>query len=172
MRTLKFQPPEPGKDIYLNIDIRLQLKAQELLAGRRGAIVMMDPNTGAILAMESSPSYDPNLFVTGISSANYSALLNDPARPLVNRTTQGIYAPASTVKPMMAVMGLNEGPSPPTTATSAAPASPSLAPPRSFATGAAGVTAGSTSTAPSKCRRIPTSTISPTGSASTRSTAT
>ncbi|KAL8188385.1 UNVERIFIED_CONTAM: hypothetical protein K2H54_000161 [Gekko kuhli] len=109
VRTLKFQPPEPGKDIYLNIDIRLQLKAQELLAGRRGAIVMIDPNTGAILAMESSPSYDPNLFVTGISSANYSALLNDPARPLVNRTTQGIYAPASTVKPMMAVMGLNEG---------------------------------------------------------------
>ena len=109
VRTLKFQPPEPGKDIYLNIDIRLQLKAQQLLAGRRGAIVMMDPNTGALLAMESSPSYDPNLFVTGISSANYSALLNDPARPLVNRTTQGIYAPASTVKPMMAVMGLNEG---------------------------------------------------------------
>ncbi|EGX6953395.1 penicillin-binding protein 2 [Aeromonas hydrophila] len=109
VRTLKFQPPEPGKDIYLNIDIRLQLKAQELLAGQRGAIVMMDPKTGAILALESSPSYDPNLFVTGISGANYSALLNDPARPLVNRTTQGIYAPASTVKPMMAVMGLNEG---------------------------------------------------------------
>lgn len=109
VRTLKFQPPIPGKDIYLNIDIRMQLKAQQLLGGQRGAIVMMDPSTGAIIAMESSPSYDPNLFVTGISSANYSALLNDPARPLVNRTTQGIYAPASTVKPMMAVMGLNEG---------------------------------------------------------------
>ena len=91
--------PEPGRDIYLNIDIRLQLKAQELLAGRRGAIVMMEPNTGAILAMESSPSYDPNLFVTGISSANYSALLNDPARPLVNRTTQGIYAPPPPSSP-------------------------------------------------------------------------
>lgn len=109
VRTLKFQPPEPGKDIYLNIDIRLQLRAQQLLAGRRGAIVMMEPKTGAILAMESSPSYDPNLFVTGISTANYSGLLNDPARPLVNRTTQGIYAPASTVKPLMSVMGLNEG---------------------------------------------------------------
>ncbi len=109
VRTLKFQPPIPGKDIYLNIDVRMQLKAQQLLAGQRGAIVMMDPRTGAIIAMESSPSYDPNLFVTGISSANYSALLNDPARPLVNRTTQGIYAPASTVKPMMSVMGLNEG---------------------------------------------------------------
>ncbi|MGL5536079.1 MAG: penicillin-binding protein 2, partial [Aeromonas veronii] len=109
VRTLKFQPPIPGKDIYLNIDVRMQLKAQQLLAGQRGAIVMMDPKTGAILALESSPSYDPNLFVTGISSANYSALLNDPARPLVNRTTQGIYAPASTVKPMMSIMGLNEG---------------------------------------------------------------
>ncbi len=109
VRTLKFQPPIPGKDIYLNIDVRMQLKAQQLLAGQRGAIVMMDPRTGAIIAMESSPSYDPNLFVTGISSANYSALLDDPARPLVNRTTQGIYAPASTVKPMMSVMGLNEG---------------------------------------------------------------
>lgn len=109
VRTLKFQPPEPGKDIYLNIDIRLQLRAQQLLGGRRGAIVMMEPKTGAILAMESSPSYDPNLFVTGISTTNYSGLLNDPARPLVNRTTQGIYAPASTVKPLMSVMGLNEG---------------------------------------------------------------
>lgn len=109
VRTLKFQPPIPGKDIYLNIDIRLQLYAQQQLAGRRGAIVMMDPRSGAILAMESSPSYDPNLFVTGISNANYSGLLNDPARPLVNRTTQGIYSPASTIKPLMAVMGLNEG---------------------------------------------------------------
>ena len=109
VRTLKFQPPIPGKDIYLNIDIRMQLKAQQLLAGQRGVIVMMDPKTGAIIAMESSPSYDPNLFVTGISNNNYSALLNDPARPLVNRTTQGIYAPASTIKPMMSVMGLNEG---------------------------------------------------------------
>lgn len=109
VRTLKYQPPIPGKDIYLNIDIRMQLRAQQLLGGQRGAIVMMDPNSGAIIAMESSPSYDPNLFVSGISGANYAQLLNDPARPLVNRTTQGIYAPASTVKPMLAVMGLNEG---------------------------------------------------------------
>lgn len=130
VRTLKFQPPIPGKDIYLNIDVRMQLKAQQLLAGQRGAIVMMDPKTGAILALESSPSYDPNLFVTGISSANYSALLNDPARPLVNRTTQGIYAPASTVKPMMSIMGLNEGPLPRATAISAARASPFPVPPK------------------------------------------
>ncbi len=109
IRTLKYQPPVAGKDIYLNIDIRLQMKAQELLAGRRGGLVLMDPRDGAVLALASSPSYDPNLFVRGIGSKEYSALLNDPARPLINRTSQGGYAPASTVKPLLAVMGLNEG---------------------------------------------------------------
>ncbi|MGL5948851.1 MAG: penicillin-binding protein 2 [Aeromonas sp.] len=109
VRTLKYQAPVPGRDVYLNLDIRMQLKAQQLLGGQRGAIVMMDPNDGAIIAMESSPSYDPNLFVTGISVPAYKALLNDPARPLLNRTTQGLYSPASTVKPMLSVMGLNEG---------------------------------------------------------------
>ena len=62
-----------------------------------------------MLALASSPSYDPNLFVRGISSKEYSALLHDPARPLINRTSQGGYAPASTVKPLLAIMGLNEG---------------------------------------------------------------
>ena len=71
--------------------------------------MMLDPNTGAVLAMESSPSYDPNLFVNGISTIDYDALLQDKNRPLINRTTQGIYAPGSTVKPMLAIMGLNEG---------------------------------------------------------------
>ncbi|MCD8547973.1 MAG: penicillin-binding protein 2 [Aeromonadaceae bacterium] len=109
IRTLKYQPPVAGKDIYLNVDIRLQQKAQRLLAGRRGGIVLMDPRDGSVLALESSPSYDPNLFVRGISSRDYSALLNDPARPLINRTSQGGYAPASTVKPLLSIMGLNEG---------------------------------------------------------------
>ncbi|GAA4500471.1 penicillin-binding protein 2 [Pseudaeromonas paramecii] len=109
IRTLKYQPPVAGQDIYLNVDIRLQQKAQQLLAGRRGGIVLMDPRDGSVLALESSPSYDPNLFVRGISSRDYSALLNDPARPLINRTSQGGYAPASTVKPLLSIMGLNEG---------------------------------------------------------------
>ena len=109
IRTLKYQPPVAGKDIYLSLDLRLQRKAQELLAGRRAGLVLMDPKTGAVLALASSPSYDPNMFVRGIRTKEYSTLLNDPARPLINRVSQGGYAPASTVKPLLAVMGLNEG---------------------------------------------------------------
>jgi penicillin-binding protein 2 len=109
IRTLRYQPPVAGQDIFLTIDIRLQQKAQQLLMGQRAGLVLMEPSTGAILAMVSSPSYDPNLFVRGIRSKEYSALLNDPARPLINRVTQGGYAPASTIKPLLAVMGLNEG---------------------------------------------------------------
>lgn len=109
IRTLKYQPPVPGSDIYLNIDIRLQQRAQQLLAGKRGAVVMMTPRDGRVLALMSNPSYDPNLFVHGISGPDYRALLENPNRPLINRASQGIYAPASTVKPMLSVMGLNEG---------------------------------------------------------------
>ncbi|GAA3536548.1 penicillin-binding protein 2 [Zobellella aerophila] len=109
IRTLKYQPPIAGSDIYLNIDIRLQAHAQQLLAGKRGAVVLMRPQDGQVLAIMSSPSYDPNLFVHGISGPDYRGLLNDPNRPLINRASQGVYAPASTVKPMLAIMGLNEG---------------------------------------------------------------
>lgn len=70
---------------------------------------MTDPRTGGILAMVSMPSYDPNLFVDGISSKDYSGLLNDPNTPLVNRATQGVYPPASTVKPYVAVSALSAG---------------------------------------------------------------
>lgn len=109
IRTLKYQPPVAGKDITLTLDIKLQQKAQQLLAGNRAGLVMMDPKNGAVLAMVSSPSYDPNMFVRGIRNKEYADLLNDPSRPLVNRVSQGAYAPASTVKPLLAVMGLNEG---------------------------------------------------------------
>lgn len=109
IRTLRFEPPVPGKDLYLNLDLDLQIKAQELLAGQRGSIVAMDPNDGGILALASAPTYDPNLFVRGISSKNYNALLHSPDRPLINRSTQGRYPPASTVKPFLALVGLEEG---------------------------------------------------------------
>lgn len=109
LRTLKYNPPTHGRDITLTIDIRLQYYAQELLDGKKGAIVAIEPATGGILAFYSNPSYDPNLFVRGISSRDYNALLYNPDRPLINRVTQGGYAPASTIKPLMAVMGLNEG---------------------------------------------------------------
>ncbi|MCK5820151.1 MAG: penicillin-binding protein 2, partial [Psychromonas sp.] len=91
IRTLEFTPPIPGKDIKLNIDIKLQLKAQELLGNRRGSIIVMNVKTGAILSLISSPSYDPNLFVHGISSKKYKALLESRDRPLINRATQGRY---------------------------------------------------------------------------------
>ncbi|MGF1836636.1 penicillin-binding protein 2 [Photobacterium sanguinicancri] len=123
IRTLKYVPPIPGKDIKLNLDIDLQLFVKEQLTVRskdpetgkeivkykRGSIVVMDPRDSAVIAMVSSPSYDPNLFVHGISGPKYRALLNDINRPLVNRVTLGIYPPASTVKPMIAVAALTEG---------------------------------------------------------------
>ncbi|MEE1672633.1 penicillin-binding protein 2 [Agarivorans aestuarii] len=109
IRTMKIVPPIPGKDLYLNVDIRLQLEAQRLLAGRRGSAVLLDAKTSGVLAMVSSPSYDPNLFVNGISSKNYNKLLNSTDRPLINRATKGVYPPASTVKPQLAVMGLELG---------------------------------------------------------------
>ncbi|MFV8404741.1 penicillin-binding protein 2 [Vibrio harveyi] len=109
IRTLKYVPPVPGKDIVLNLDINLQLYVHQLLDGRRGSAVVLDPRDNGVLAMVSSPSYDPNAFVHGISGKAYRALLNDKNRPLVNRTTLGIYPPASTVKPFIAVAALEEG---------------------------------------------------------------
>ncbi|USD59837.1 penicillin-binding protein 2 [Vibrio sp. SCSIO 43140] len=109
LRTLKFVPPVPGKDIVLNLDIVLQLKVHKLLDGRRGSAIILDPSDNGVLAMVSSPSYDPNAFVNGISGKGYRALLEDKNRPLVNRATLGIYPPASTVKPFIAVGALQEG---------------------------------------------------------------
>jgi penicillin-binding protein 2 len=109
IRTLKYVPPIPGKDIVLNLDIDLQLYVYSLLDSRRGSAVVLDPKDNGILAMVSSPSYDPNAFVHGISGRAYNALLQDSDRPLVNRTTLGIYPPASTVKPFIAVAALQEG---------------------------------------------------------------
>lgn len=108
IRTLKIVPPEPGQDIYLTLDLKLQQKAVELLTGLRGSIVAIDPRDGGVLAMVSSPSYDPNQFVQGINNKDYSSLLNDKSRPLINRATQGQYAPASTIKPHLALLGLDE----------------------------------------------------------------
>lgn len=108
IRTLQLTPPTPGKDIKLNIDAQLQLKAQSLLGKMRGSIVLMDAKTGAVLSLVSAPSYDPNLFVTGISQKQYKALLDSRDRPLINRATQGRYPPASTIKPQMALLALNE----------------------------------------------------------------
>lgn len=107
IRTLAFTPPIPGKDITLSIDIELQMIAKRALSGKRGTVVALDPRDGSVLAMYSNPSYDGNLFVHGISSANYKKLLNPRNRPLLNRAVQG-YPPASTVKPLLALLGLEK----------------------------------------------------------------
>ncbi|WP_298611840.1 penicillin-binding protein 2 [uncultured Thiothrix sp.] len=97
-----------GQDLILGLDINLQLKAEALLKGERGAVVAIDPRNGEVLAMASVPTFDPNLFVDGISSKIYTELRDDPDRPLYNRALQGAYPPGSTVKPMNTMAGLYE----------------------------------------------------------------
>lgn len=109
MRVLAETPPVAGQDIHLTIDFRLQQAATTALAGRRGAIIALDPRTGEVLALVSQPSFDPNLFVNGISRKDFSALNFNPDRPLFNRALKGLYAPGSTIKPQIAVAGLDAG---------------------------------------------------------------
>ncbi|MFT4767141.1 MAG: penicillin-binding protein 2 [Glaciecola sp.] len=109
LRVLERFDPSPGEDLILHLDYDLQRVAHEQLAGRRGAVVAIDPLTGGVLAMVSTPSFDSNLFVNGISSRNYNALRDSPDVPLFNRTVQGQYPPGSTVKPMIAMAGLEAG---------------------------------------------------------------
>lgn len=108
--------PQPGQDMVTTIDIDLQLVAEEqlkLAPQKRGAIVVMNPTNGEVLAMASAPTFDPNLFSQRITSregrAEYNELLKDPKTPLINRTIQGLYPPGSTWKVPMSVAGLQQG---------------------------------------------------------------
>ncbi|WP_111885662.1 penicillin-binding protein 2 [Acinetobacter sp. CFCC 11171] len=109
LRHLGRKDPIRGNDLYLSLDYGLQTVASEQLAGRRGAIVAIDPRTGEILALASSPSFNPNLFVTGISSKDYSELRDSLDQPLYNRAVQGAYPPGSTIKPMFGLGGIHYG---------------------------------------------------------------
>lgn len=109
LRVLERQNPVPGEDIQLHLDLRLQRLAHELLDGRRGAIVAVEPDTGGLLALASVPGFDANQFVTGISVDNYRALSEDLDKPLFNRALRGQYPPGSTLKPMLAVAALDSG---------------------------------------------------------------
>jgi len=109
LRVLKRTDPKPGKDIVLSLDIKLQEAAEAALGGRRGAVVALDPRTGEELAMVSQPSFDPNLFVTGISFKAYAELRDSIDRPLFNRVLRGLYPPGSTIKPAVAIAGLDSG---------------------------------------------------------------
>lgn len=108
IRKLDTSPAMPGKDIQLTIDIKLQQFIENYLAGKRAAVIVTEPSSGEILAYVSSPGYDPNLFIDGISQKNYSKLLKNPARPLINRVLNGQYPPASTIKPFVGLAALEK----------------------------------------------------------------
>lgn len=109
LRIINKQPPVSGAKLYLTIDARLQQVAYDALQGHRGALVAIDVKNGKILTMTSAPSFNPNLFVNGISNADYKILSNALNRPLFNRAVRGLYPPASTVKPFVALAGLDKG---------------------------------------------------------------
>ena len=109
VRILQTVDALPGHNIYLTIDIKLQQKAEELLEGLAGAVIAMDPSTGEILALASSPSFDQNSFVSGMSHKQWHALVSNRFRPMENKAVQGGYPPASTYKIVTAIAGLEEG---------------------------------------------------------------
>ncbi len=106
LHTLSRTLPVSGKNLYLNLDTKVQAIAEQGLKENNGALVAIDPRNGAVLAMVSMPVYDPNLFIHGISSKNYKELSTSPERPLFNRALRGQYPPGSTIKPFIGLAGL------------------------------------------------------------------
>jgi penicillin-binding protein 2 len=106
---LSTDPAQPGQALKLTIDLDIQMAAEEALNGRNGAVVAMDPHTGEILAMVSRPTFDPNQFSVRISNQEWARLVNDPAKPLLNKAIQAQLAPGSVFKIIMAVAGVQEG---------------------------------------------------------------
>ena len=109
VRTLSRQPPIPGNNLRLAIDIRLQQAAEAAFGERRGALVAIDPANGEVLAFVSKPGFDPNLFVDGIDPASWQGLNESPDKPLLNRPLRGAYPPGSTIKPFLALAALTSG---------------------------------------------------------------
>jgi len=106
LRTLKENPPTPGADLHLNLDVTLQEIAYQGLGEHNGAVVAIEPSTGKVLVLASKPGFDPNEFVYGIRSEDYKALQASPDRPLFDRTLRGRYPPGSTIKPFIGLAGL------------------------------------------------------------------
>jgi penicillin-binding protein 2 len=109
VRELQSQAPVSGQDLFLHLDINLQRIAAESLTGYNGSVVAIDPRDGGVLAMVSKPDFDPNAFVTGISTKDYSVLRDSLDRPLYDRALRGSYPPGSTLKPFVALAGLELG---------------------------------------------------------------
>ena len=109
VRQLEQVPPDTGQTIHLSLDVELQKKAIEVLEGYEGSVVAIEPSSGEVLAFASVPAYDPNPFVNGISSKDYAALRASERRPLLNRALYGRYAPGSTIKGFMSLVGMENG---------------------------------------------------------------
>ena len=105
-KPLTETPPVPGHDLKLSLDIKLQLAAADAIGDYRGSVIVIDPRNGDVLALVSNPGYDPNDFVTGISTEKYAKLTGSADQPLFNRALRGLYSPGSTIKPMLAWVGL------------------------------------------------------------------
>jgi penicillin-binding protein 2 len=106
---LTIHPPVAGEDLILGLDVRVQKVAEDALAGKRGSVVALDPKTGDVIVLASTPGFDPNNFVRGLSVAEYDALQNDIDKPLLNRALRGAYPPGSTVKPLYALAAQKYG---------------------------------------------------------------
>lgn len=109
VRALSSTSAKPGNDLELTLDIGLQKIAEAAFGGRRGALVAIEPATGGVLALASMPTYDPNLFVDGISTQDWKALNDSPDHPMLHRAVYSAYPPGSTFKPFMALAGLELG---------------------------------------------------------------
>ena len=106
INQLDFKEGKKGKNIKLTIDTEIQKLLNELMIGKSGSISVMDIYTGEIIAMHSSPSFDPNLFLYGISHEDWNSIKKDPLKPLINKTVSGLYSPGSTIKPIVALSAL------------------------------------------------------------------
>ena len=109
INQLAFQKGDKGKTIQLTIDTKIQEFTNQLLLEKAGSICVMDIYTGSIIAMNSSPSFDPNLFVFGINQEDWQLIRNNPMKPLVNKSLSGNYSPGSTIKPIVALSALENG---------------------------------------------------------------
>lgn len=109
IRQLEFTPAESGKNLVLNLDLRLQRTASRALAGQAGAIVALDPRNGKVLALYSAPSFDPDVFTRSMTREQWQKMTDDPLHPLQNKAVGGLYPPGSTFKVVSALAGLQEG---------------------------------------------------------------
>ena len=109
IETEESRPPKPGNDLYLSIDLSVQLEAEKFMEGKKGSIILLDPSNGEIIAFVSAPVYSLDIFAGPISPEDWNTLQSDDAHPLFNRATMSTYPPGSTYKLVAAVMGLENG---------------------------------------------------------------